>query len=229
MLFKRKKKQRQPAEKRPVNFIVTVTMLLIGFIIYHHTIANVTTSTDTPILALAGANIGVPAIIETEEVEFINLPTIDDIEEEVIFPFARPLPDQRGNNRSAQLTPYQLDQFLQMQTTNIVIRLNGNGKADSDGFSVEDEEKICAKYDVEFYHFNIHSMYKAEKIIHRLLKEGNVLIHCRHNMDRTGGMIAYHLAQLGFKRKAIITHNSWEKYHKKGKKYQVYYAYLPEE
>lgn len=131
------------------------------------------------------------------------------------------VPGERYNFRSAQLTLEQLDSLLRKGLIRHVIRLNGNGK-DSGGVPAEQEKALCEKRRVDFKLLNSEER-GAAVTIHRLLLEGQCLIHCLHGYDRTGAMVGYHLRRLGYSREEVIRFNGWEGYlERKGAAYGRY-------
>lgn len=143
-----------------------------------------------------------------------------------LFSFAQTIPSGQYNYRSAQLSLAELDTMLASGKIHTVIRLNGNGK-DAGGVSIRKEAELCRRYEVDFYHINIHKGNMASNLVEaaRLLDEGHALVHCRHGYDRTGAVVGYWLRQRGFSARQVIQHNGWAKYlEKKGRGYLVYYS-----
>jgi hypothetical protein len=132
--------------------------------------------------------------------------------------FATLLPDGKNNYSSRQLTATELDSLIELKFIGTVIRLNGNGK-DAGALSIEEESAICKARSVKFTQVNAHLGYEKGKgyvesgeLVSSILEEGNVLIHCKHGMDRTGAMVAYYLRKNGFDTETILATNGWENY-----------------
>ena len=132
--------------------------------------------------------------------------------------------------RSGQLPLEQIEQLLQAGLIKTVIRLNGEGK-DAAGVSIEEEAKLCAEYNVRFYHLNAHEGYQKGKgylssnqTIVNMLEQDHTYLHCKHGFDRTGSVIAYWMATQGYDAEQIILHNEWQGYlQRKGEAYRKYY------
>lgn len=139
--------------------------------------------------------------------------------------YVRPIPGDRYNYRSAQLTIPQMDSVLAAGLITTVIRLNGNGR-DASGVSTTEERRLCASHGVRFIRLDAHAP-DAALTAHALLLEGRTLIHCCHGFDRTGALVGYHLRQLGFGRAEVIRYNGWENYlDKKGADYSKYLSLI---
>lgn len=139
--------------------------------------------------------------------------------------YARPIPGDRHNYRSAQLSLARMDSILSTGLITTVIRLNGNG-GDAGGVPAETERRLCAEHGVQFIRIDAHAP-DAALTAHALLLEGRTLIHCRHGFDRTGALVGYHLRQLGFSREDVIQYNGWKDYATiKGEKYRKYLAFI---
>ena len=138
------------------------------------------------------------------------------------YSFIEPIPGGLGNYRSKQLTLEQMDSLYASGMIEYSIRMNGDGK-DSGGVAIEDQKKICAKYDIRFEFVNLHGR-GALNYIHEMLRGGKVHIHCKHGFDRTGGAVGYYLRRIGFNHSYVVRHNRWKNYLKrKGASYRVYW------
>lgn len=154
------------------------------------------------------------------------------------------IPDGLNNYRSAQIPvriksdgtfegPYP--DIIKKYGIKTIIRMNGDG---SDGrkskkwpiTTKDTEKKMCEILGCTFYYINAHGPEEpgngyqvTNKKITEILKQGNVLIHCAHGADRTGGHVAGYLKKTG-KITDIdrlwdytVKYNSWQYYIKQGK------------
>ena len=115
------------------------------------------------------------------------------------------IPDNKNNYRSAQL-PIEyngkqvLSDVIDKYGIQTIIRFNGNNK---DGrnkkshpiTSIEDERELAESKGVKFY--KLSSTRNQDKV-NELLSKGNVLIHCAHGADRTGGNVGGYLYKIGW-------------------------------
>lgn len=109
------------------------------------------------------------------------------------------IPDNNGNFRSAQLTSDLLPSVIKKYNIKRVIRFNGESSdakhGSHQGPSISEEKKICEENDCQF--FKLSSTRDQEKV-NSLLSQGNVLIHCAHGADRTGGNVGGYLKSIGW-------------------------------
>ena len=105
------------------------------------------------------------------------------------------IPAGSNNWRSAQPTAAQLASIIIEKGIKSVIRFNGDGTDTVDNFSINDEEAVSTQNGAKFYKL---SSRKDQDTVNQLLNAGNVLIHCRHGADRTGGNIGGWLYSKGW-------------------------------
>ena len=96
------------------------------------------------------------------------------------------IPLGSNNSRSAQPTSTQIAKFIVEKGIKSVIRFNGNGTDTDNNFSIDDEKAVSTQNGAKFYKL---SSTKDQDTVNSLLNSGNVLIHCHHGADRTGGNI----------------------------------------
>ena len=118
--------------------------------------------------------------VEKEPVELKNLDQI---------------PLGSNNWRSAQPTSTQLAKFIVEKGIKSVIRFNGNGGDTDNNFSIDDEKAVSIQNGAKFYKL---SSTNDQDTVNSLLNSGNVLIHCHHGADRTGGNIGGWLYSKGW-------------------------------
>jgi hypothetical protein len=126
------------------------------------------------------------------------------------------IPAGNNNWRSAQipLTENGKEVFrpiIENYGIKTIIRLNGNDDDEPDELSVEDEKALADSMDVKFYRL---SPTRKQDEVNALLDQGNVLIHCAHGADRTGGNVGAWLQEtLGWDTdnvwKYTIQYNGW--------------------
>ena len=105
------------------------------------------------------------------------------------------IPLGSNNWRSAQPTSTQLAKFIVEKGIKSVIRFNGNGTDTDNNFSIDDEKAVSTQNGAKFYKL---SSTKDQDTVNSLLNSGNVLIHCHHGADRTGGNIGGWLYSKGW-------------------------------
>ena len=105
------------------------------------------------------------------------------------------IPLGSNNWRSAQPTSTQLAKFIVEKGIKSVIRFNGNGGDTDNNFSIDDEKAVSTQNGAKFYKL---SSTKDQDTVNSLLNSGNVLIHCHHGADRTGGNIGGWLYSKGW-------------------------------
>lgn len=115
------------------------------------------------------------------------------------------IPDGKNNYRSGQI-PIEINgkQFLgeiiDKYGIKTIIRFNGDGDdsrrtSAHPSTSIAEEKKLAENKGVDFY--TLSSRDDQEKV-NELLDQGNVLIHCRHGQDRTGGNVGGYLYSKGW-------------------------------
>lgn len=115
------------------------------------------------------------------------------------------IPDGKNNYRSAQIPVTikgrdYLGEVLDKYKIKTIIRFNGDG-GDSKHYSTHPETSIASEKEVadskgvKFYKL---SSTKDQDKVNSLLSQGNVLIHCAHGADRTGGNVGGYLFKIGF-------------------------------
>ena len=124
------------------------------------------------------------------------------------------IPDGKNNYRSAQL-PIRYDgkdfykDIIERFGIKTVIRLNGDSKTMKNGKKIEDgrhkkehpitniqQEKVFLEgLGVKFHKL---SSTRSQDKVNELLNQGNVLIHCAHGADRTGGNVGGYLYKIGW-------------------------------
>lgn len=119
------------------------------------------------------------------------------------------IPDGKNNYRSAQFTEKELPYIIKKYNIKTIVRLNGDNldskhRSNYPETSRAKEKSICNSLGCEFIQLSPHSGYKegqgyAKSIVNatEILEKGNVLIHCAHGADRTGGMVAGYLKTKG--------------------------------
>lgn len=132
---------------------------------------------------------------------------IGDVKDEVLskeFNFHR-IPDGRNNYRSAQIPVTlkgkdYLGEVIDKYGIKTIIRFNGDGN-DSRHYSthpltsIASEQQVANSKGVKFYKL---SSTKDQEKVNSLLSQGNVLIHCAHGADRTGGNVGGYLYKNGW-------------------------------
>lgn len=115
------------------------------------------------------------------------------------------IPDGKNNYRSAQIPisikgKEYLSKVIDDYGIKTIIRFNGDG-ADSKHHSthpetsVESEKNLAESKGVKFY---VLSSTRDQDKVNSILSQGNVLIHCAHGADRTGGNVGGYLLSIGF-------------------------------
>lgn len=134
--------------------------------------------------------------------------------------------------RSNQPTKNQLRIILDNYPIKTIIRMNTE---EGTGVTIEDEKKISANCGIDFYWINAHLGYskgrgylKSIDSVQKILKKGNVLIHCAAGSDRTGYQIAKYLQDnKGWNKKELwkytTSYNSWKKYICEGRRGYIKY------
>lgn len=105
------------------------------------------------------------------------------------------IPLGSNNWRSAQPTATQLAKFIIEKGIKSVIRFNGDGTDTDNNFSIDNEKTISTQNGAKFYKL---SSTKDQETVNSLLNSGNVLVHCHHGADRTGGNIGGWLYSKGW-------------------------------
>ena len=134
--------------------------------------------------------------------EFIGDVQDDTLKNEFNF---HPIPDGKNNYRSAQIPvtlngKEYLSEVLKKYGIKTIIRFNGDG-ADSKhrsthpSTSIESERQVAESNGVKFYKL---SSTKDQDKVNSILSGGNVLIHCAHGADRTGGNVGGYLFSNGW-------------------------------
>ena len=124
-----------------------------------------------------------PVDTKTVDTKLVKLKNLDQI------------PLGSNNWRSAQPTSTQLAKFIVEKGIKSVIRFNGNGTDTDNNFSIDDEKAVSTQNGAKFYKL---SSTKDQDTVNSLLNSGNVLIHCHHGADRTGGNIGGWLYSKGW-------------------------------
>lgn len=115
------------------------------------------------------------------------------------------IPDGNNNYRSAQIPvkineKNYLPEVIDKYGIKTIIRLNGDGgdsrhRSTHPNTSIQDEKELAESKGVKFYKL---SSTRDQDKVNSLLAEGNVLIHCAHGADRTGGNVGGYLKEIGF-------------------------------
>jgi protein tyrosine/serine phosphatase len=130
------------------------------------------------------------------------------------------VPDGKNNYRSAQLPINVFEKVIEKYDIKTIIRLNGDGgdskhTSSDPGTSIDSEKKLAEKMGVTFYQIYAKGDKNQQKV-NDLLSQGNVLIHCAHGADRTGGNVGGYLYNvLGWDTKKIweytTKYNGWNR------------------
>lgn len=149
--------------------------------------------------------------IEPEEYKNVRIDMaqkyIGDIDEDTLkneFNFHK-IPLGTNNYRSAQI-PVQikgkefLGEVIDKYGIKNIIRFNGDGtdsrhKSIHPGTTIDEERRLAQSKGVNFY--KLSSTRNQDKV-NELLSQGNVLIHCAHGADRTGGNVGGWLYKNGW-------------------------------
>jgi protein tyrosine/serine phosphatase len=115
------------------------------------------------------------------------------------------IPDGKNNYRSAQIPVTIkgkdfLSNVIDKYGIKTIIRFNGDGKdskhhSTHPETSIQSEKNLAESKGVKFY--NLSSTRDQDKV-NSLLSQGNVLIHCAHGADRTGGNVGGYLSSIGY-------------------------------
>lgn len=115
------------------------------------------------------------------------------------------IPDGKNNYRSAQIPVSikgkdYLGEVIDRYKIKTIIRFNGDGndsrhQTNHPYTSIEDERNVAEQKGVSFYKL---SSTRDQDKVNSLLSQGNVLIHCAHGADRTGGNVGGYLKDIGF-------------------------------
>lgn len=115
------------------------------------------------------------------------------------------IPDGKNNYRSAQIPVTlkgkdYLGEVIDKYGIKTIIRFNGDGgdskhHSSHPQTSIQSEKQLAESKGVKFY--KLSSTRDQEKV-NTLLSGGNVLIHCAHGADRTGGNVGGYLYQNGW-------------------------------
>jgi hypothetical protein len=148
---------------------------------------------------------------------------IGDVKDDVLkneFNFHK-IPDDNNNYRSAQIPVSingkdYLGTVIEKYNIKTVIRLNGDGvdsrhRSSHPMTPISSEKEVVESKGAKFYKL---SSTKDQDKVNSLLSQGNVLIHCAHGADRTGGNVGGYLYKKGLSTKDIwdytTKYNSWE-------------------
>lgn len=132
------------------------------------------------------------------------------------------IPDGKNNYRSAQIPVEMggkdyLGSVLDKYGIKTVIRFNGDGndgrhRSSHPSTSIDEEKKLVESKGLTFHKL---SSTRDQDKVNSLLSNGNVLIHCAHGADRTGGNVGGYLHSLGKSTNEIwdytTQYNGWEK------------------
>mgnify|MGYP003343930776 CR=1 FL=1 len=167
--------------------------------------------------------------------KYIPKPSQQTLENEFNF---HVIPDGKNNYRSAQI-PVKLDgkeylsSIIDKYGIKKIIRFNGDGRDGRHRSShpvtnIKDEEKLAKSKGVEFYKL---SATRDQDKVNTLLSGGNVLIHCAHGADRTGGNVGGYLFDINWGDTKKIwdyttKYNSWRSMVKNNPKTFVSGGYL---
>lgn len=156
-----------------------------------------------------------------------NAPATDGSVSKAVFGPSSPLqaiPDGRGNYRSASLTAGELTAALQTGKIKYVLRLNGDSRNDRGHLTTDQERAIVEAHGAVYVtspstpdRFDAKAGYREGRGYVTALaratdyfRRGGVLIHCRHNHDRTGSLVGGWLANAtDLPASLILAHNSW--------------------
>lgn len=131
------------------------------------------------------------------------------------------IPDGKNNYRSAQIPVTikgkdYLSNVIDKYNIKTIIRFNGDGNdskhhSTHPQTSIESEKNLAESKGVKFFKL---SSTKDQDKVNSLLSQGNVLIHCAHGADRTGGNVGGYLMSIGFGDtdkiwKYTTQYNSW--------------------
>lgn len=130
----------------------------------------------------------------------------------------RLIPDGNNSNyRSAQIPINYLSDVIDKYNIKTIIRFNRDSPNDSRNLKdhpstlIKDEEKLCKDKKINFHRL---SSTKDQETVNKLLNQGNVLIHCAHGADRTGGNVGGYLYTKGWDTKKIwdytTQYNDWK-------------------
>lgn len=121
------------------------------------------------------------------------------------------IPDGKNNYRSAQLPLDLLSNVIDKYGIKTIIRFNGDGGDGKHGgdkpTSIEDEKGLAKLKGVNFKKL---SASRDQNKVNELLKQGNVLIHCAHGADRTGGNVGGYLFDTQAVPSLTSTENIWK-------------------
>lgn len=120
------------------------------------------------------------------------------------------IPDGKNNYRSAQLPLDLLSSVIEKYDIKTIIRFNGDGGDGRHGgdksTSIKDEEALAKLKGVNFFKL---SSTRDQSKVNEKLKEGNVLIHCAHGADRTGGNVGGYFYDTKTNPKLTSTEDIW--------------------
>jgi len=141
--------------------------------------------TDTEKKLISNKTVLDPVKVDTrkDDTKTVKLKNLDQI------------PLGSNNWRSAQPTATQLAKFIIEKGIKSVIRFNGDGTDTDNNFSIDNEKAISTQNGAKFYKL---SSTKDQETVNSLLNSGNVLVHCHHGADRTGGNIGGWLYSKGW-------------------------------
>lgn len=139
------------------------------------------------------------------------------------------IPDENNNYRSAQLPLDLLSSVIDEYNIKTIIRFNGDGSDGRHGTdnptSIKDERNLAKLKGVEF---KTLSASRDQDKVNDILDGGNVLIHCAHGADRTGGNVGGYLYNKGWDTKKIwnytTRYNDWNYLVRNGKFKYLYLA-----
>lgn len=162
---------------------------------------NIVVNTETPVIDEKPKQlITIPPKVQSTK----KITTVDDKLLVGEFNFHL-IPDNKNNYRSAQIPidyngKQVLSDVIDKYGIQTIIRFNGDGKDGKNKkshptTSIEDERKLAESKGVKFY--KLSSTRNQDKV-NELLSKGNVLIHCAHGADRTGGNVGGYLYKIGW-------------------------------
>jgi protein tyrosine/serine phosphatase len=150
------------------------------------------------------------------------------------------IPDGKNNYRSAQIPVTlngkdYLSELIDKYRIKTIIRFNGDGR-DSRHYSthpmttIQSEKNLAESKGVKFFKL---SSTKDQDKVNSLLSQGNVLIHCAHGADRTGGNVGGYLYQNGWGDTKKIwdyttNYNGWNRMLMSNPKLFVMTGFLPQ-
>ena len=118
--------------------------------------------------------------------------------------------DAHGNGYAASLCEEDILALAQ-SGVRVIVRLNGDTKADIGCLSTEQEAQLCQRYGIRFYYENVEGrIQEAGQVVANLMRKGGVVVHCRNGAHRAPAMAAYYLWREGTRREDIIRLVGWQ-------------------